>query len=395
MKREIGGLAVKVPRTLDWVLVITITVVSLGLVWMSQSINTSLDFDSGVYLAVAQSALDGQGFTLPSGEPLTIFPVGYPALIAGLGMVGVPGVSAASVINVASFSLLIVGMFIYSSQTLRGRIYPLVATLILATSVASFRVYSQAWSESVFVVIVLAVLIILTHIVKTRSVSWPMLIGLGLLVSGASLLRFMGVLLVPVVLITILYALKTWRIDAKIVVLFLLSTLGFVINGVRNTYHNTPLFGERMDSALNLQGSVEQFVRQLGVYVIPPETTSLSFVLGGVLIAGLIASLWLIFVNRVNVLYPTSLMFVVIWSGVVWSQTTTRLDVNPERLGSPAFVAVIVLSLFVLDVLTRTINVQFSRRIHKQTNALGNLIAVFVVSLVVLSNFINSLRLIG
>jgi fucose 4-O-acetylase-like acetyltransferase len=164
---------------------------------------------------------------------------------------------------------------------------------------------------------------------------------------------------------------------------------------VRNIYHNTPLFGERMDSALNLQGSIEQFVRQLGVYVIPPETTSLSFVLGGVLIAGLIASLWLIFVNRVNVLYPTSLMFVVIWSGVVWSQTTTRLDVNPERLGSPAFVAVIVLSLFVLDVLTRTINVQFSRRIHKQTNALGNLIAVFVVLLVVLSNFINSLRFIG
>lgn len=395
MGTEIGGLAVKVPRTFDWVLVITITLVSLGLVWMSQSIDTSIDGDSGVYLAVAQSVLDGQGFSLPTGEPLTIFPIGYPALIAGLGMAGVQGITAASFINVGSFSLLIVGMFIYSSQTLRGRIYPLLATLILATSVASFRVYSQAWSESVFVVIVLAVLIILTHIVKTRSVTWPILIALGLLASGASLLRYMGILLVPVVLLTILYALKTRRVDAKIIVLFLLSTLGFVLNGVRSIHHNTPLFGERLDSVLNFQGATEQFVRQLGVYVIPPQTTSLSFVLGSVLIMGLIAGLWLIFINRVSVLYPTSLMFVVIWLGVVWSQTTTRLDINPERLGSPAFVAVIVLSLFVLDTLRRTVNIQFSRRIHKETHVLGNLIVGLIVSLVVISNFINSLRLIG
>jgi uncharacterized membrane protein YiaA len=110
----------------------------------------------------------------------------------------------------------------------------------------------------------------------------------------------------------------------------------------------------------------------------------------------LIASVWLIFIRRERNLYPVALFFLVFWTGIMWSQASTRIDVDPERLGSPAFAAVIILGLYALTSTAKTVNDQLSVRTNRQQQLFGqSLLTIAVVAAVITLNLVNSLRLIN
>jgi 4-amino-4-deoxy-L-arabinose transferase-like glycosyltransferase len=371
-----------------------LTLATTLLVGGSQSISTSLDADSGNYLFTAGSILNGAGITAPSGEALTIFPPGYPLLLAAIASVGISVATAATLINLLAIASMIPGTYLLARMSL-GQLIPVISATIFASSAATIRVFSNAWTEPLFMVLMLATLILLVHTTKRNSLSWPVAITLGTLISLATTLRFVGLFMIPVVAVSIWMATKTKLEISKIIATTALGLIGFAAVALRNISLGAPLTGERLEGALTLQGSLEQFVRQLGIYVAPPDSTSLTNVAGALLLMALIASAWLIFVRRLRNLYPIALFFLVFWTGIMWSQAATRIDVDPERLGSPAFATVIILGLYALASMAQTVNDQLSVRVNRPQQVFGQLIFGIVIILVITLNTINSLRLIN
>ena len=372
-----------------------LTLATTLLVRGSQSISTSLDADSGNYLFTAGSILNGAGITAPSGEALTIFPPGYPLLLAAIASVGISVATAATLINLLAIASMIPGTYLLARMSLGGQLIPVISATIFASSAATIRVFSNAWTEPLFMVLMLATLILLVHTTKRNSLSWPVAITLGTLISLATTLRFVGLFMIPVVAVSIWMATKTKLEISKIIATTALGLIGFAAVALRNISLGAPLTGERLEGALTLQGSLEQFVRQLGIYVAPPDSTSLTNVAGALLLMALIASAWLIFVRRLRNLYPIALFFLVFWTGIMWSQAATRIDVDPERLGSPAFATVIILGLYALASMAQTVNDQLSVRVNRPQQVFGQLIFGIVIILVITLNTINSLRLIN
>jgi len=385
----------KLRSGLVYVYLAVLTLATMLLVRGSQSISTSLDGDSGNYLFTAQSILNGTGITSPSGETLTIFPPGYPLILAAIGSLGIDLTTAATIINLISIALMVPGTYLLTRVSLGRQLLPLIAATIFATNAATIRVFSNAWTEPLFMVLMLAILILLVQVAKKKSLSWQVGITIGILISFATTLRFVGLFMIPVVAVSLWIAIKPKIEFSKIIATTALALVGFAAVGVRNISLGVPLMGERSEGALTLQGSLEQFVRQLGVYIAPPDSTSLTNVAGALLLAALIASVWLIFIRRERNLYPVALFFLVFWTGIMWSQASTRIDVDPERLGSPAFAAVIILGLYALTSTAKTVNDQLSVRTNRQQQLFGQSLLTIAVVAVITLNLVNSLRLIN
>ena len=385
----------KILPRLGYAYLAVLTLATILLVRGSQLISTALDGDSGNYLFTAQSILDGTGITTPSGEALTIFPPGYPLLLAAIASLGIDLTTAATLINLISITLTITGTYLLARLSLGGRLLPLIAVTILATSGATIRVFSNAWTEPIFIVLMLAILILLVQVTKKKLLSWPVAITIGILISLATTLRFVGLFMIPVIVVSLWIATKPKIEYPKVIATTTLALVGFLALGVRNVSLGVPPMGERSEGALTLQGSLEKFVRQLGIYIAPPDSTSLTNVAGAVLLTALLASTWMIYIRRDRHLYPVALYFLVFWGGIMLSQASTRIDVDPERLGSPAFIAVIILGLYAFDSTTKTVNDQFSLRINRQQQLFGHSLLTISVVAVVSLNLVNSLRLIN
>jgi hypothetical protein len=291
--------------------------------------------------------------------------------------------------------MMVPGTHLLARMTLGGQLIPLIAATIFATNAATIRVFSNAWTEPPFMVLMLATLILLVQATKKKSLSWPIAITIGILISLATTLRFVGLFMIPVVVVSLWIASKPKIEFSKIIATTAFSLIGFAAVGVRNISLGVPLMGERSEGALTLQGSLEQFVRQLGVYIAPPDSTSLTNVAGALLLAALIASVWLIFIRCERNLYAVALFFLVFWTGIMWSQASTRIDVDPERLGSPAFATVIILGLYALTSIAKTVNDQLSVRTNRQQQLFGHSLFAIIVATVITLNLVNSLRLIN
>jgi len=383
----------RVGKYLDILYVLFLTVTATVFAHGTQAIQTSTEGDSGVYLFVAQSVLDGNGILSPTGAPLTIFPPGYPLLLAALGSFGLTVISAASVLNLVSIALLIPCTFLLGKMTLTGRLLPLAAATLITTAPANYRVFSNAWSEPTFTVLMLMVILLLTFSIRRKSAPWWIVVVLTIFINVATGLRFVGVLMIPVAVLTIFYLTYRHKQFVKPIFLLIASSLSFLVIGIRNLVIGVGFMGDRTNGALSFQGAIEQFVKQLGVYIAPPESTSLTQIAGTVVLVALLVSIWLIFINRDSTLYPTALYFLLFWGVIVWSQTSTRIDVNPERLGSPAFVPVILLCLYSLHYLGSTVNEQLSSRLGKQVSWANIAITGSVLVVVISVNLVNSLRL--
>jgi hypothetical protein len=382
-------------KLFSYVYLVLLTLGAILLVRGTQALSTALDGDAGNYLFTAQSILDGSGITTPTGEALTIFPPGYPLLLALLGSVGIAVTTAATAINLIAIAIMVPGTYLLARMTLGGYVIPLIAATTFATNAATIRVFSNAWTEPPFMVLMLVTLILLVHITKLKSLSWPVAITIGTLISLATTLRFVGLFMIPVVILSLWIATKPKTDFIKIVSTTAISLIGIFAVGIRNLFLGVPLMGERTDGALTAQGSLEQFVRQLGVYIAPPDSTSLTNIAGAFLFMALIASVWLVVIRRERALYPVTLYLLVFWVGIMWSQTSTRIDVDPERLGSPAFVAVILLGIYALRSMTKTINDQFALRFNRPQQLFGNALLAVTVVVIIALNLVNSLRLTG
>ncbi len=159
--------------------------------------------DSTIYLAAAQSVLDGAGF-LVQGEPMTHYPLVYPLALSVVGFSGIDLLKAARILHVMLFGLN-VGLFGFAVCLFGGRkfVVSTCATLTFMLMCPVLHIHSMAWSESLFLTFSLMGFIMLSrYIVRPRVTS---LLVASVMIGLAMVTRYVGVTLFPPLLFGILF----------------------------------------------------------------------------------------------------------------------------------------------------------------------------------------------
>ena len=177
------------------------------------SSRVGISADSLVYLGAADSIARGNGVTTVSfhytpliraGAPLTIFPPAYPAFIAGLIRLGLPILTSAKWFDVMMMAgtVFMIGMFACGA-TQSSVTATLASILLFGSSPHIWDIYTMAWSEPPFILFCLAAFVLLvTHIAKPN---YLLLICASLSAGLAVMIRYVGVTIIPPMILAILF----------------------------------------------------------------------------------------------------------------------------------------------------------------------------------------------
>lgn len=172
--------------------------------------------DSIIYIKVARNIISGQGLTIAPGEPLTHYPPLYPAFLSIPGMVGFDALDGARWLHVFLFAVnvLLVGAIIYR-QTNGSITAQIFGTLFMLSSLSMLDVHTMAWSEALFVMLVLGGLFALAE-----HLSYPenstLLVTSALFIGAACLTRYIGIAVVVSASLSILLLRNSdWRQNFK------------------------------------------------------------------------------------------------------------------------------------------------------------------------------------
>lgn len=117
-------------------------------------------WDSTFYYYAAKSIAGGHGYSI-LGHPTAFFPVGWPAFLAGIFVVTGPSVEAIMVANLVLWSIT-AGLVYLLGRRMGGRAVGIVASLIVATSPVLTMYVMRAYSEALFIPLLLLVCLLLT-----------------------------------------------------------------------------------------------------------------------------------------------------------------------------------------------------------------------------------------
>ncbi len=200
--------------------------------------------DSLVYVGAADSITAGKGVrTIAShytpltaaGAPLTIFPPAYPLLLSMSARLTRDRLASAKWLHAFIYgaTVFVIGMLAYVGTG--GSIAAALASILLfQTSARVFDVFTMAWSDSPFMLLcLLAVLLLIWHI--ARPTVW-LLLAAAAAASAVTLTRYVGVVILPPMVLTILL-LKTAPLKHRIrdsLILGVVASLPLALWFVRN-----------------------------------------------------------------------------------------------------------------------------------------------------------------
>jgi hypothetical protein len=206
--------------------------------------------DSVHYMQGAANILAGNGFSRlrANGQtiPITGFPPGFSAVLAGLGLTGLPAFAAGRYLNAILFGLstILVGWLVYRST--RSGIFAILGSWLFMYARNIVQIHSWIMSEPLFIFLALLSLLLVDLFLQRGKIA--LLIVAGICIGFTILTRYVGVALIPAACLPILFfspqaKLKKWR-DA-----ILLGVIG-LIPVVLWFFHNALLTGNASNRQL-------------------------------------------------------------------------------------------------------------------------------------------------
>lgn len=339
------------------------------LIWLQTSkYGVDLSPDSTFYLRWAET-ISKDGFTFIINNPSSTFPPLYPAL---LSLVSAP-FNIDILIAARWFNIVLVSLFSFLSLVLcrkltKNIIMIFIFGLFIAFSQPINSVFCFAWSETLFIFILM---LITFSIAKT---TYKNLILCGFLTSLAILTRYAGVAIVPAVCLYI-FSQKN-GLSEKVKKCFCyasIPTLTYIVYIVRNYLFTGTFMGHRSPSNT---GFISNFDRVL-LTVIPWFIKSYYFlvILVCVFLGAFIWNHKKEFINKLanaSNIVKFSFSFCFTYSFfIILSSTTTAYDLINDRLMSPIFLHALILIFSFLH---------FSHSLQNKDNLLKILlISIFVV----------------
>jgi hypothetical protein len=217
-----------------------------------------LSSDSVAYLDVARSLVAGKGFVFHTGEPLVWWPPLYPMLLALVGFAtGLDPGAFAHLVNAVLFALVIgLSARLFQTSFPQNITYSLLGTCAVLVSMPLSEVYGAAWSECLFIPLVLLYLISAQRYWESGGLA--SLAVMVLSTALACLTRYIGVVLVLAGIVTIALT-SGMNFKDRFARASAFAVLSFVPLGLwflRNHQLTGTLAGSRGPSTLSFTNSV-------------------------------------------------------------------------------------------------------------------------------------------
>lgn len=302
--------------------------------------------DSITYVVAARSFAESGTLWTLKDEPLTLFPPGYPLLLGAFQWAGIDAVDAAVALNAGLVALTVLLTHLLGRVALGSSAPALVAAALVAVGGTTVQVYAMLWSEPLFAVLSLVVLWLLTRACVRRGISaWQVLL-VGALVSMATLVRYVGVTLIPVAVLGVAVAVggsRRNRLAALCILAGVSAGAGLAVAVVRNLAAGVDPFGDRSSSGFPALRVILDSLSTLGEYVVPLEGNPLAISLG----LGIATVLVIVVLQTLRVwdraLLVTTGFVVVYWAALFYSEMVTTVDPVGPRFTSPVFAPMVIM----------------------------------------------------
>jgi 4-amino-4-deoxy-L-arabinose transferase-like glycosyltransferase len=202
--RRLSAAVVVRPYTLDLALVAVVTVL-VRLPWVIL-VQHGVARDSSFYYEAAKSIAAGHGYSI-FGHPTAFFPIGWPAFLALAFAVTGPSVWTILVLNLILWALIAVLVYLFGGR-MGGRATGIVAALIVAISPTLTLYVLRAYSEALFIPLLLCVCLLLTARPRTPTIRAAALAGICL---GFAILVRSNAAPLPLLLSVWLLVRSSWR----------------------------------------------------------------------------------------------------------------------------------------------------------------------------------------
>jgi len=302
--------------------------------------------DSVRYIATARNIIAGDGFTSYDGSPIVIWPPLYPALLALLGGIsGIDPLLLTNVVNAIIFGLIVyVGGVLTLKNVTSYTALAYVGMVAILISSALFEVSVMAWTEPLFILLLLLSLYFLDSYLSKKDITSLILFSSSVALS--SLTRYIGVTLIlwGGLIILIFNRVKIKNRVLHLAAFILISSLPLGLWIVRNYAISGTFFGDRASSAFTLFKNIKFTFEYVLDWYIPsgiakhrPILIFFGVVVGLLVCLGAI-DCWQAFKTRLRQTSPMIIFATIYIVFLVISSTVTANDQIGDRLLSPIYV---------------------------------------------------------
>jgi hypothetical protein len=260
-----------------------------GMIWVATArYGPGLSADSAKYLSAAESFSRGRGFIEFDGKPLVEHPPLYPFAIAALHRI-----SGGDLLRCARLlGAVVFGLTVWVFGCLAGRHFadsPLlasVAPLVALISAALFRVGVMAWTEPLFVLLVV-VFLLLIEIYRDRE-GWRGLVVLAVVAGLSTLTRYLGVSLIAAGVAWLLLHHRAFpKVAAVRALAFaLIASLPLGLWAARNHRIASTWLGPRDPASVGLSDNLLAVRAQLLYWFLPGKSPPLAGLRWGLVVLG-------------------------------------------------------------------------------------------------------------
>ena len=314
--------------------------------------------DSIDYISGARNLARDGLYVDYASKPITLFPPGFPLTLAAGDTIGVDPVDGARWLNALAFGALVVLMFVLARRHVRVWL-AVGASAALALAPGSFGVFTFVWTEPVFCVLTVAMILALEPLMMSRGRDRKFMVLVGVLGATAFLYRYAGVVLV--VLPTLIIAVGARRdgfaaIVRRVGAYSALAVIVPVVVVARNLSHGTDALGPRASSLESPASVARDLMDSWRSWLVDSRAPSVVayLVLAGV-VAVVATGVWIALRSRRTktgsderrvhdtTMFPLAAFVVGYLAYLVVSELVTNVDVLDVRLLAPVLAPAVVL----------------------------------------------------
>jgi hypothetical protein len=322
--------------------------------------------DSTSYVSAAESFAEFGHLTTWTGEPISLFPPGFPLILGMLIDSGFGPEPASAVIGASCAGLLVLLTYLIGREAMNSRAAGLASAAVVAASAAVPQVFTWILSEPLFSVTVAAVVYALTRAITRGRMGLLLIALISGSISLATTIRFAGVFLIPVAAAAAL--MTHGRVDtsrrsvARAAAVALLSPVGFIVVAVRNLLIGSEPFGERFPGGRTVGAIVDESLTTLAGYVSPTLEGRTASIVGLLVIVLFVTGVRHALRSADLRLFPVFGTVTVYWGFLAWSEWTSPIDPVNVRLTIPALTPMAVGAVYSLAQILRRIALIVSPR---------------------------------
>ena len=372
-----------------WALVGVGAVAAIGVVLWATRNGAAVSPDSATYVAGARNLVAGRGYSDYQLVSITDWPPGFSITLAIAQEVGITALTAARWLNALALGVGVVLTFILARRYVQRPYLALTAALVAGFAPAMVGVFSFVWSEPIFCVITLGVLLLLERVGAAPCARFGPIIAVGLLAGIGFSYRYAGMTLVALVIVTV--AVACWRSGTASMLrrtggALVASMVVPVIVMGRNLTHGS-LTGQRLPSTETVHGVVVSSERFLSGWILAGHHPATS--LGDALIVGVILAMGIGIALRVRergvgsvatrALFPLVAFVVGYALYIAITEFQTVIDPPDDRICCPVLAPAAIVVVVAIDAM---LNHRWARRSPLVASGTFVLLAFWIAAMV-------------